>query len=227
MSQRSIVTTAVSALLGALSLARPLAPMNVGLEAALSEPIVAAASKSARTRAPRQRRHTITSDDLRRYGIHSLDEALNYLSLGFVTQNPLHASTSARAACFSRPTRQPRALARQRARDERAMGRHGVLRTRAGIRWSYRSHRVSSDRDRSSTARTRCSASQHRHQARRGVPGLHLVAEVDLYTAWRAAVGFGSEFNLFGKPAELTMQPNISAFAPSWSSTRKTTGTTQ
>src|SRR5262249_23091752 len=62
------------------------------LEAALSEPIVATASKSAEdeSTAPATTT-TITADDLRRYGIHSLDEALNYLSLGFISQHPLHA----------------------------------------------------------------------------------------------------------------------------------------
>ena len=34
---------------------------------------------------------TISAEDLRRYGIRSLDEAINYLSLGMITENPLHS----------------------------------------------------------------------------------------------------------------------------------------
>lgn len=62
------------------------------VEALLDEPIVETASKgseSANT-APATST-TITADQLRRYGIRSLDEALNYLSLGMTASQPLHA----------------------------------------------------------------------------------------------------------------------------------------
>jgi outer membrane receptor protein involved in Fe transport len=62
------------------------------LEGALNETVVSGATKSAQLGSVAPATTTlITAEDLRRYGIHSLDEALNFLSLGMVTQNPLHA----------------------------------------------------------------------------------------------------------------------------------------
>jgi outer membrane receptor for ferrienterochelin and colicins len=62
------------------------------LEALLDEPVVTTASQSAESAsiAPAVST-TISAEDLRRYGIRSLDEAINYLSLGMITENPLHS----------------------------------------------------------------------------------------------------------------------------------------
>ncbi len=58
----------------------------------LNETVVTTASKSAETGATAPATSTtITAEDLRRYGVHSLDEAIDFLSLGVVTQNPLKA----------------------------------------------------------------------------------------------------------------------------------------
>ncbi len=61
------------------------------LRGLLNEPVVTTASKSAETAtlAPATST-TLTAEDFRRYGIHSLDEAIDFLSLGMVTSNPLH-----------------------------------------------------------------------------------------------------------------------------------------
>jgi outer membrane receptor for ferrienterochelin and colicins len=62
------------------------------LEGMLSETVVTTASKSAETStAAPATSTTITAEDLRRYGIHSLGEAIDFLSLGVVTANPLGA----------------------------------------------------------------------------------------------------------------------------------------
>lgn len=62
------------------------------LEAALEQPVVSAASKTAEVASTAPATATIiTAEDLRRYGVHSLDEAINFLSMGMVTQNPLHS----------------------------------------------------------------------------------------------------------------------------------------
>src|SRR5438067_2510619 len=60
------------------------------LETLLDESIVTTASKSAETAttAPATS-STLTSEDMQRYGIHSLAEAINYLSLGAITFDPL------------------------------------------------------------------------------------------------------------------------------------------
>lgn len=63
---------------------------NSDLEALLDESIVTTASKSAETDTAAPGTSTsITAEELRQYGIHSLDEAIDFLSLGVVTQNPL------------------------------------------------------------------------------------------------------------------------------------------
>jgi outer membrane receptor for ferrienterochelin and colicins len=60
------------------------------VQALLDENIVTTASKSLETGTAAPATSTsITAEDLRRYGIHSLDEAIDFLSLGVVTGNPL------------------------------------------------------------------------------------------------------------------------------------------
>ena len=87
---RRAASLVVAALIFAASPARADEPTD--LEGLLNETVLTTASKSAEigTTAPATST-TITAEDLRRYGIHSLDEALDFLSLGVVTQNPMKA----------------------------------------------------------------------------------------------------------------------------------------
>ena len=58
------------------------------LEGLLNESVITTASKSAEVGATAPATtSTISAEDLRRFGIHSLDEALDFLSLGVVTQS--------------------------------------------------------------------------------------------------------------------------------------------
>lgn len=60
------------------------------LRALLDENVVTTASKSAQQEAATPAVSTsITAEELRRHGIHSLDEAIDFLSLGLTTANPL------------------------------------------------------------------------------------------------------------------------------------------
>src|SRR5262245_15809159 len=60
------------------------------LEGLLEENVVTTASKSAETSSTAPATSTvITADDIRRYGIRSLNEAIDYLSLGAFTSDPL------------------------------------------------------------------------------------------------------------------------------------------
>lgn len=62
------------------------------LTEALDQSVVSAASQSAQTSTLAPATVTnITAEELHRYGIKSLNEALNFLSLGMVTQDPLHS----------------------------------------------------------------------------------------------------------------------------------------
>ncbi len=74
------------------------------LEGILSEPVVTTASESAETstNAPATST-TLTAEDIRRYGIHSIAEAIDFLSLGVVTANPLGpVDIGARGVMFPR-----------------------------------------------------------------------------------------------------------------------------
>src|SRR5580704_17247483 len=60
------------------------------LQGLLSETYVKGASKTTESNAAAPAvSTTLTSDDIRRYGIHSLDEAINFLSLGAFTSNSI------------------------------------------------------------------------------------------------------------------------------------------
>jgi outer membrane cobalamin receptor len=62
------------------------------LNALLTESIVSTPSNSSETATTAPATSSVvTASDLRRWGIHSLDEAINYLALGMVTTNPLEA----------------------------------------------------------------------------------------------------------------------------------------
>jgi len=62
------------------------------LESLLEENIVSTPSKQSELASAAPATATIISaEDLRRYGVRSLDEAINYLSLGMLTTDPLHA----------------------------------------------------------------------------------------------------------------------------------------
>lgn len=68
------------------------AQTNSDLEQALEQSIVTTPSRSSQPAniAPATS-SVITAEDLQRHGIRSLDEAIDFASLGMVTQNPLHA----------------------------------------------------------------------------------------------------------------------------------------
>ena len=77
----------------ALSLAPALrADETSELDALLSESIVSTPSRGSETATNAPATSSIvTAEDLRAYGIRSLDEAINFLALGMVTSAPLHA----------------------------------------------------------------------------------------------------------------------------------------
>jgi iron complex outermembrane receptor protein len=61
------------------------------LEGVLEQPVVTTASQTAEAEATAPATTSvITADDLRRHGIRTLDEAINYLGLGMFTTNPTH-----------------------------------------------------------------------------------------------------------------------------------------
>src|SRR6185436_7034957 len=58
----------------------------------LAEPVVSGASKSAEVASDAPATTSVlTASDMRRYGIRSLAEAIDFLGMGVVTQDPLHS----------------------------------------------------------------------------------------------------------------------------------------
>ena len=62
------------------------------LESLLQQSVVSTASKTSEVANDAPATMSVLTDaDIRRYGIRSLDEAIDFLGMGLVTQNPLHA----------------------------------------------------------------------------------------------------------------------------------------
>jgi outer membrane receptor for ferrienterochelin and colicins len=95
--KRAHALTFSLALVFASSLARPARASDgdgdaEDLEALLASNVVSGASRSAEKAddAPATT-STVTADDLRRFGVRTLGEAVNFLAIGMVSQDPLHA----------------------------------------------------------------------------------------------------------------------------------------
>lgn len=93
MRLRALVTM-VGVAVGAVVLtSRVHAQESDELDKLLSEPVVTTASKASETGAVAPATSvTLTAEDLRLYGIRSLDEAIDFLSLGMATSNTLRGS---------------------------------------------------------------------------------------------------------------------------------------
>ena len=86
---RSVALVSMASLLVSAR-ARAMDESGSDIQALLDENIVTTASKSLETGTAAPATSTsITAEDLRRYGIHTLDEAIDFLALGVVTANPL------------------------------------------------------------------------------------------------------------------------------------------
>jgi outer membrane receptor for ferrienterochelin and colicins len=91
VKQRSLIAGIGLAILASARGAH--AQTSSDLDALLSESIVSTPSKGSETDATAPATSSvITADELRRYGIRTLDEAIDYLSLGMATSTPSHAA---------------------------------------------------------------------------------------------------------------------------------------
>ena len=88
----NVVLPLLASLLVTSASASATADDSPDLEALLQESVVSGASKvsEAASDAPATT-STITAEDIRRYGIRSLDEAIDFLSMGLMTSNHLHS----------------------------------------------------------------------------------------------------------------------------------------
>ncbi|HEX3853155.1 MAG TPA: TonB-dependent receptor plug domain-containing protein, partial [Polyangiaceae bacterium] len=83
---------ALSSLLGVLGVASPAHAEDEALDALLDEHVVTGASKADElAKVAPATTSVITAEDMNRYGIRSLAEAIDFLGMGLVTQDPLHS----------------------------------------------------------------------------------------------------------------------------------------
>jgi outer membrane receptor for ferrienterochelin and colicins len=91
-TRRSTRLVALCSLLGALCQASPALADDEALDALLDEHVVSGASKAEElAKVAPATTSVITAEDMQRYGIRSLAEAIDFLGMGLVTQNPLHS----------------------------------------------------------------------------------------------------------------------------------------
>jgi outer membrane receptor protein involved in Fe transport len=180
------------------------------LEAALSEPVVTTASQTAEDQSAAPATiTTITADDLRRYGIKTLAEAINFLALGMVTQDQLDdVEIGARGVLLTGDYGDHVLLLIDGHSMNEAWDGTAYFGRGAGVPFELIDH---------IEVTLGPGSVLYGSQAMLGVinivtkrakdfEGVHLVAESDIATSGRAAVGFGREFTLLGKRAEVTYE---------------------
>ena len=180
------------------------------IEALLAQPIVTTASQTAEDQSTAPATiTTITAEDLRRYGIKTLAEAINFLSLGMVTQDELDdVEIGARGVLLTGDYGDHVLL---------LIDGHAVNEQWDGTAYFGRGAGVPFELIDHIEVSLGPGSVLYGSQAMLGVinivtkrakdfDGLHFVAESDLFTSGRGALGFGHEFTLLGKRAEITYE---------------------
>ncbi|HMJ10728.1 MAG TPA: TonB-dependent receptor [Polyangiaceae bacterium] len=177
------------------------------LEELLEDPIVSTASKTAEASsvAPATTT-TITAEELRRFGIRTLDEALNYLSLGMVTENPRWSvELGVRGVLLTHDYGSHVLL---------LVDGHAINEQWAGTAYYDRGAGVPFELIDHIEVILGPGSVLYGSNAMLGVvnivtkrakdfAGTRVIAESELLTSGRGAVGFGYELELFGQPAEI------------------------
>ena len=209
MTARRLVAAVVIASVATLSgAARADGPSD--LEAALAEPVVTTASHTAEDQSTAPATSTtITADDLRRYGIKTLAEAINFLSLGMVTQNNLdEPEIGSRGVLLTGDYGDHVLLLINGHSVNEQWGGTAYFGRGAGVPFELIDH---------IEVILGPGSVLYGSQAMLGVinivtkrakdfDGFHFVGEGDLFTSGRGAVGFGHEFTLLGQRGELTYE---------------------
>src|SRR5580700_3720623 len=180
------------------------------LQGLLSETYVSGASKTTESNSTAPAiSTTLTSDDIRRYGIHSLDEAIDFLSLGaFTSSNFENTDIGANGVIIPRDQGDHiLLLINGHAMNEALYGAARFNRG-AGIPMEIVDHIevILGPGSVLYGSSAMLGVVNVVTKEARGFAGTHLVAESELLTSWRIAGGGGYEFPLFGQPAKLAME---------------------
>lgn len=211
MSPRIAIGGLVVAMLATTSVSRAESAVETDeIEGLLNESIVTTASKSAQTgsRAPGLST-TLTSEDIRRYGIHTIDEAIDFLSLGVATSRTMRgAEIGARGVLISNDQGNHFLL---------LVNGHAVNEALYGAARFDRGTGIPIEMVDHIEVIVGPGSVLYGSNAMFGVvniitkharafSGTHLIVESELLTSFRAAAGGGYTFSLFGKKAEVTTE---------------------
>jgi outer membrane cobalamin receptor len=210
MRRRRLLLAAVAGATFALSLHGPArAEGTPELETLLDESIVTTASKAAETEttAPATS-STLTAEDIRAFGIHSLAEAINYLSLGAITFDPLFTAEIGARGVFLKGDQGNHFLL--------LVDGHTVNEQLAGSARFDRGLGVPIELIDHIEVILGPGSVLYGSNAMLGVinvvtkrakywNGVHVGGETEIGKSWRAASGAGTSFKLLGLPSELTV----------------------
>jgi len=200
---------AAGTLLALLGLGAPArADRDSDLASLLEEPVVSTVSKKAEAASAAPATVTvISSEDLRRYGIHTLAEALNFLSMGMITENNQEsADIGARGVLIAGDYGSHVLL---------LLNGHTLNEPWAGTAYFDRGAAIPLEIVDHIEVILGPGSVLYGSNAMLGVinvvtrsardfAGVHAVVESELPISIRAAVGVGKELTLLGKPAEVT-----------------------
>lgn len=176
----------------------------------LEQPVVQTASKTAETSSTAPAvSTTITAEELRRYGIRSLNEAINFLSLGMVTTNPLHAvEIGARGVLLTGDYGTHVALLVNGHVMNEPWNGTAYFERGAGIPFELIDHIeiILGPGSVLYGSAAMLGVINIITKRARDFAGVHVIAESELATSIRGAAGAGTEFTMLGRPGELSLE---------------------
>jgi outer membrane receptor protein involved in Fe transport len=180
------------------------------IQALLNETVITTASKSAERGSTAPATSTVlTAEDIRRYGIHSIDEAIDFLSLGMVTSNTLRAvDVGARGVLLSRDQGDHFLLLVDGHAVNEALYGAARFERGAGIPMELVDHIevILGPGSVLYGSNAMLGVVNVVTKRARDFDGTHLVAESEILKSWRVAAGAGYEPNLFGTKSELAVE---------------------
>lgn len=181
-----------------------------GLEDLLNETIITTASQSAERGSTAPATSTIlTAEDIRTYGIHSIAEAIDFLSLGAVTSDPLRAvDIGARGVLLPNDQGDHFLLLIDGHAANEALYGAARYERGAGIPMEIVDHIEVILGPGSVLYGSNAMLGVINVVTRRAqnFAGVHAVAESEIGKSWRAAAGVGYEMKLGGAPAAITVE---------------------
>jgi outer membrane receptor for ferrienterochelin and colicin len=190
------------------------------LETLLSEPVISTASKTAeRSREAPGTSSIVTAEEIQRHGLRSLNEVINYASLGMITTNPLHSvEIGARGVLVNGDYGNHVLLLIDGHRVNEPWNGTAYFERGAGVPFEMIDHIefVLGPGSVLYGSQAMLGVINIVTKRARAYSGVRLIAAGELATAdfegddlggaYRFSAGVGREFRLFGKAAELTLQ---------------------